>query len=181
VVDDQAVKLVKIPKSLMEQLADYRDDKGTLLDRDYDLKRTGSGKNDTKYRANPDSPSKMKLSRFTKLDHDAVLLSLLGEVDEVDEDEDEKPSKRQRPSKSKNTTPWEDDEEEIEETWDDLEEMSRSELRAFNKEHDLGVRFVASKDDDELREEVAEAADIEIESSSSKKTTRKRSVRRARH
>jgi SAP domain/Protein of unknown function (DUF669) len=76
-----------------------------------------------------------------------VLIARLLEDDEQAEDED---------------TDDEDEDTEDETTWDDLEGMSRSELRELNKEQELGVKFVKSKDDDTLRAEVAEALDIEV-------------------
>lgn len=117
VVDDQKVQPVELPKSLVEQLVGYFEKKGTLLDRDYDLSKSGSGMTDTKYLASPDSPSKMNLSRFKKLDLANILASMLDDDDEDDEEEDDEPVRhrsskatRRKPAES----PWEDEDEDEE-------------------------------------------------------------------
>lgn len=112
VVDDQKVRALKLPKSLVEILAAYRKKYGTLLDRDYELSRTGSGQNDTKYMGVPETPTKMKLSRFTPLDLDDVLQSMLGDDD--DEDDEPTPKKKKKSKKSEDVDPWEDDDEDDE-------------------------------------------------------------------
>lgn len=111
VVDDQKVRAVKLPKSLAEQLVAYQTKYKTLMDRDYDLTKTGSGMTGTKYMAAPDAPSKMKLSRFDDklLDLGDVLQSMLD--DEDDDDVDEAP--KSKPKKSKKS-PWEDDDDDFE-------------------------------------------------------------------
>jgi hypothetical protein len=112
VVDDQKVQAILIPKTLAEQLVNYQAKyKGTLMDRDYELSRTGSGKTGTKYMASPEPPSKMKLSRFEDkmLDLDKVLQSMLGDEDDGDEDDEPvKKSKSSKPKKSKKN-PWDDE------------------------------------------------------------------------
>lgn len=113
VVDDQKVRAIKLPKSLVEILAAYKKKYGTLLDRDYELSRTGSGQNDTKYMAVPETPTKMKLSRFTKLDLDDILASLLGDTD--DDEDDEPTPKKKKKSKKSEPSPWEDDDEDDDE------------------------------------------------------------------
>lgn len=119
VVDDQKVMVLKLPKTLVEALMVYHEKyDGTLRDRDYDLRRTGSGQNDTKYFAAPDSPTKLKLSRFESkmLDLEEVVNSMLGDDDE--DDEDEKPSKKKSGKSSKpkkrEKDPWEDEDEDDE-------------------------------------------------------------------
>lgn len=47
-------------KGLAPQIVDYADENGTLCDRDYKLKRTGAGKNDTVYTLTPRAPSPLK-------------------------------------------------------------------------------------------------------------------------
>lgn len=113
IVDDQKVRALKMPKTLVEMLVHYHAKyKGTLLDRDYELSRTGSGKNDTKYMAAPDAPSKMNLSRFKSLDLTKILNSLLDDEEDDDDDDDDEPvvSKKRRPKKSE-PSPWEDDDD----------------------------------------------------------------------
>ena len=118
VVDDQKVWALKMPKTLVEMLTTFHTKyKGTLLDRDYELSRTGSGQYDTKYFAAPDEKSKMDLSRFERKKYNLTeLLSDLvnGEDDDEDEDEDDEPrpkkKKKSGPKKSKDN-PWNDDED----------------------------------------------------------------------
>ena len=115
VVDDQKVWAVKMPKSLVESLmAFYTKYKGTIMDRDYELSRTGSGQNDTRYMAIPESPSKLKLSRFEdkKLNLDDVLSSLVSDEDEEEDDDDDetpKKAKKSKPKSTKDRDPWDDD------------------------------------------------------------------------
>jgi hypothetical protein len=112
VVDDQKVMAVKMPKTLVENLMVFRDKYKTIVDRDYDLTKTGSGKEGTKYFATPDSPKRLKTERFDGQLHDlaAILQSLLGE-------EYEPPGKSSKsgkvsegkPKKSKDKDPWNDE------------------------------------------------------------------------
>lgn len=115
IVDDQKVRALKMPKTLVEQLVNFHKKyKGTLLDRDYELSKSGSGQNGTKYMAAPDAPAPMKLSRFEdqKFDLSKVLQGLLGdgEDDDDDEDYDDEPvkSKKSKPKKSQKN-PWDDE------------------------------------------------------------------------
>lgn len=115
VIDDNKVRPVKFPKTLAEQLVVYCEKNGTLKDRDYELTKTGSGKNGTRYLASPDSPSKMKLSRFDDqlFDLHEVLQNMLDGADgDADEDYDE-PKPKKKSSKPKKTAPdpWEDDDD----------------------------------------------------------------------
>lgn len=120
VVDDQKVRAVKLPKTLVQQLMDYYDKaKGTLRDRDYDLTKRGSGQENTRYMASPDAPQKMKLERFDKkkLDLSAILQSMIdGEDPEGVEENDEpkkskKKAKKDKPKKTKEKHPWDDEPE----------------------------------------------------------------------
>lgn len=117
VVDDQKVWALKMPKTLVEQLDQfYTKYKGTLLDRDYELSKQGSGQFNTKYFAAPDEKRKMDLSRFDKKKHNLgnVLAALVNDDDDLDDedDTDEEPPKKSKkkggPKKSKGN-PWKDD------------------------------------------------------------------------
>lgn len=59
----------------------------------------------------------------------------------------------------------EEDEEGTEEdlTWDDLQEYDRAELKTLIKDEELGIRVTKGKSDDDLREAIAEALEIETE------------------
>lgn len=127
VVDDQKVWALKMPKSLVEMLMSYHGKYKTLLDRDYELSRTGSGKNDTKYMAVPDSPTPMKTKRFEskKFDLDDVLSELAGLNEDADDD-DEPVSKKKKGSK-KSSAPWDDDDD------DDDEPVAKKKSSAVKK------------------------------------------------
>lgn len=113
VVDDQRVRAIKMPKTLVQQLVDYYDNNGTLLDRDYDLKKSGSGKNNTRYTAAPDSPSKMKLDRFKKFDLQEVLESMINDDEDPPKAKGKGKSKdKDKPKKKKEKNPWDDVEDE---------------------------------------------------------------------
>jgi hypothetical protein len=47
-------------------------------------------------------------------------------------------------------------------SWDDLQAMDRTALKKVNAEEQLGVRVVKSMSDDDLREAIAEAMEIEV-------------------
>jgi hypothetical protein len=118
VVDDQKVWALKMPKSLVEILMAFHTKyKGTLLDRDYELSRTGSGQYDTKYMAAPEDRQKMNLSRFDKKKFDLgkLLSDMVNGEDDDDDDDDDEPVSRKKSSKSvpkkSKGNPWNDDED----------------------------------------------------------------------
>lgn len=114
IVDDSKVCALKMPKTVVEQLLARYEKHGTVMDRDYELSRTGSGQTDTVYMVTPEPPQKMKLSRFDKdlIDLEEVLESLLDD-EAVDDDEDDKPKKK------KTRNPWADDDDDDEGDEDD--------------------------------------------------------------
>lgn len=68
-------------KGLAQQIVDYTEENGSLCDRDYKLKRTGSGQNDTTYTLTPRSPSPLTAS-----DEAAELIDLESVVRNIDYD-----------------------------------------------------------------------------------------------
>lgn len=123
-VDESKVEAVEIPKSAVEQLVAYFEKYGTLLDRDYDLSKSGTGMMGTKYHVSPDSPSRLKLDRFKKLDLDKILtaMALDSEDEDEDDEEDEEPVTRKTKrrttatrSRDEEDDPWDDDDEEDDE------------------------------------------------------------------
>lgn len=63
--DNKVVGLV-LPGTLAKTLTDVMYEKfSTLLDRDYELIRTGEGMNDTRYTTVPESPKSVRLSRYS--------------------------------------------------------------------------------------------------------------------
>lgn len=139
VVDDSKVRLVKLPQSLMEQLSKYEEKKGTLLDRDYELSRTGSGQFDTTYMASPDSPKKINLSRFKKLDPAKALFSVLGVGDEDEDDDDDedylprKKSKKVKSAKSRRGSAWGDDDDDDDDVPRSTKKVGRSVKKTVKK------------------------------------------------
>lgn len=90
VAETKVIPLV-LPKTLASSIMKKYDRFNTLLDRDYELSREGTGF-DTEYDAIPEPVTPIKLSRFEPLDLMEVLEGQLGSDD--DEDEDVKPVKR---------------------------------------------------------------------------------------
>lgn len=127
VVDDSAVRALKMPKTVVEALIARFEKHGTVLDRDYEISRSGSGLNTT-YLVTPDAPAKMNLRRFKLLDLDEILVKMMGEVEDDTDDDDDEPrgavSRARRPNSSKPRRTYveedddddEDEEEEEEET-----------------------------------------------------------------
>ena len=120
IVDDSKVMAVKMPKTLVELLMGYYDKRSTILDRDYELSRTGSGALDTKYLASPDSPTKMNTARLKIIDIGSILEDMASGADDADDDEEEDVPVR-RGSKSRaqvddedDDDPWADDDDEEE-------------------------------------------------------------------
>lgn len=74
---------------------------------------------------------------------------------ELDEDEDE-----EEPDEEDEEDEEDDEEEEDED--DPLEGLSRTELKAFNKENDCGVKVLKSMDDDDLRAAIAATMETAI-------------------
>lgn len=90
IVDDNKVRALKMPKSLVEQLLTFAAKYGTILDRDYELSRSGSGM-DTTYSAVPEDKSPIKMARFRKdmSDLEQLLEDWADEQDASDDEDDE--------------------------------------------------------------------------------------------
>ncbi len=107
-VQENKVAPLVVPASAMTSLNKKYEKYATLLDRDYEISRSGAGF-DTEYEVTPEPPSKMNLARFDPLDLLSLLQSQLdGEEDE--EDEDEAPnSKKGGKSRTRPSPPRDDD------------------------------------------------------------------------
>lgn len=104
--DKEAMKVVvvQMAPTLANTLLKFHEKRSTLLDRDYDLTREGSGMNDTVYSADPDDPKKRNLARFEDSIHDIgeLIRSELGDEDSsADEDDEEPRSTKKSVKKSK--------------------------------------------------------------------------------
>lgn len=120
--DDGTVQTVVLPSTLVSRLLNRYDKYGTMLDRDYNLMRSGKG-TDTEYDVDPEAPSRMNLSRFEVPDLQEVLEEASGADDEDDEEEDEKPARRptKKATSSKRRSQVDDDDEDEEDDEDDDE------------------------------------------------------------
>lgn len=101
-VDTQEGKVVPLvlPASVASSLVKKYDKYKTLLDRDYEISRTGTGF-DTEYEVDAEPASKMNLSRFDPLDLEALLAAQLEEPE--DDDEEEVKSSKPNPKKGVKT------------------------------------------------------------------------------
>lgn len=73
-VEDDKVIAFDMPKSMGAAMNKYYDKYGTLLDRDYDFSKSGSGLQ-TEYAVAPDSKEPKKLSKYEKLNLEDVLMT----------------------------------------------------------------------------------------------------------
>lgn len=141
--DKEAMKVVvvQMAPTLANTLLKFYEKRGTLLDRDYDLTREGSGMNDTVYSADPDDPRKRNLSRFEESLHDIGEL-IRGELgDEASEEENEPRSTKKSVKKSKPRSRDDDyeDDDEDEEDEDDIEQELRKEEARRKKKKSSGL------------------------------------------
>lgn len=142
VVDDAQVRALKMPKTVVEALLARYEKHGTVLDRDYELSRSGSGL-DTTYLVTPDSPAKMNTKRFTLIDLEDLLAKMLDASDEADEDDDDDDDEEETPrrstrTKTRRTAPKrssvdDDDDEDDDEDEDDEPAPRRPVRRAVKK------------------------------------------------
>lgn len=122
--DDGKVIPLKMTKSAADIAFRFYERRGTVMDRDYEFSRSGAGMQDTKYLLEPDVTS--KFTKTVKLRNlEALVMSMLGYDDEVEEEETEdRPSRRKpsrtRPRNTRDEDPYEDDDED-----DDEEEEER--------------------------------------------------------
>lgn len=114
VAETRVIPLV-MPKSMAASILKKYDKYATLLDRDYELSRTGTGL-DTEYDVTPEPPTKMNLERFDSIELMELLQEQLDMADTAksdDDDDDVKPiAKKTTTPEPKASTPVEDDEDE---------------------------------------------------------------------
>lgn len=84
------VVIMQMPPTLADQVLKRYDKWETVMDRDYELSREGSGQNDTRYSVDYDPPKKRNLDRYELHDIAENILAEIGDDDE-DEDDDEEP------------------------------------------------------------------------------------------
>lgn len=111
VIAEGKVEPLVLPSTLVNRLLTRYDKYHTMIDRNYELIRTGNGL-DTEYDVEAEAPTPMRLSRYAAIDATELLESMAPGADEEDEDEAPAPKKavKRRPA-----PPVEDDEDEDEE------------------------------------------------------------------
>lgn len=164
VSDGNKVVVVQVVASLAKQLYQKYERFGTMVDRDYDLTREGSGMDDTVYSVDYSGPKKKDLTRFQPHDILEILDSeaqASGSDDDDDEDEEPRSTKGSRPKgkapaggirrKAKDDDEDEYEDDEADEEQEDFSELDRSELKREIKK--LDPDFVANKSqsDEDLR------------------------------
>ena len=95
-VEESRVRAMSMPKSLVDTLTRAAERRGTIMNRDYIIERIGTGKDDTKYNIEPDTPKKRDLSDYELPD---IMGMLERQLDEMGDDEDEEEAPRRRTSK----------------------------------------------------------------------------------
>lgn len=104
-VQEGKVVIMQMPASLADQvLKRYEKFGETVMDRDYELSREGSGKNDTRYSADYDPPRKRDLSKYEVHDIGAAILSEMGEEEDDDIEDEEPRSSRTSSGKSRSAS-----------------------------------------------------------------------------
>ena len=167
-VEENKVAVMQMAKTLVSTLEMYYEKFSTIMDRDYDLIRSGSGM-ETEYGAIVDAPSPRKLKALEIPDLDDALekayLAVWG--DQVDEEEEDAPKSKKTPgaksAASKRASKLveeddddddEDEDEEIEEEDDEEEEEDdedEEEEEGYSEDDLKGMSLKALK---ELAEEV---------------------------
>jgi hypothetical protein len=96
--DNKVIPLV-LPVTAAKPLVAMYEKYGTLTDRDYELVREGEGL-ETEYRALPESPQKMRLSKFERLDLIEFLEAQIGGDDDEDDEPRAKPKSKAAPARN---------------------------------------------------------------------------------
>lgn len=126
-------------------LANIYETYGTLCDRDYEIKRSGSGTN-TAYTVLPLEKVKFKVAKVKALSEQGILKAIdkAYPCDESEDDEDERPKKKKKAPKAKSKKAQEEEEDTEEEedakSFNDYENMSAKSLYKLCKERDIDVK-----------------------------------------
>lgn len=129
VAETRVVPLV-MPKTMAASVLKKYEKYGTLLDRDYELTRSGQGF-DTDYDVTPESPSKMNIDRYDLLDLWELLEGQLATADGDDEDEaDDVPAPKAKAKKRPEPVDEDDDDD------DDVDEDDDEDDEADDEDAD---------------------------------------------
>ena len=163
VAEGRVIPLV-MPKTMAASVLKKYEKYGTLLDRDYELTRSGQGF-DTDYEVTPEPPSKMNLDRFDALDLWELLEGQLDMADnsEADSDDEDDADDVPAPMSKKRAVAPQDKEDDVDDeddeddedvdgayTRDELEAMGLRELKAIAKESGWSVADLKGLDVDAL-------------------------------
>lgn len=167
-VDENKVIPLQMPKTLVNRLIVRYEKRGTLLDVDYELMRSGSGK-DTMYDLETGSTAKRRMDQHEPLDLIKILeesyanyIAEFGDPDESPAPRDEAPKKRViKPEPVEEADDTEDDgpdetDESPDFSEDQLNEMSLGQLRIYARE--VGVA-PSGKSKEELVAAIVAAGD----------------------
>lgn len=131
VAEGKVIPLV-LPKSMVSSLVKKHEKYGTMLDRDYELSRSGNGL-DTEYDVTPEAPTKMNLTRYDLIDLEELLESQLEMAEgassgDDDDDDDDVPVKRRNsgPSPRKSAADDDDDDDDIDDDESDDDDSDAS-------------------------------------------------------
>lgn len=169
--NESEVIALAMPKTVAKSMMERYEKHSTILDRDYELSKSGSGLK-TKYLVTPEAPSKKNLSRYELKDIMEILEGMVpGDEDadlDDDDDEDERPSRRKKSSASrrKKSDDYEDDDDDdIDDDDDDEDEDDEPPVRKRRSSSRRSSRVVEDDDDD---------ADDEDDEPAPKRRVRKR-------
>lgn len=154
------VVVMQMAPTLANTLLKFHEKRETLLDRDYDLTREGSGVNDTVYSADPDDPKSRKMSRFANDVHDieAIIAAEINSAGDDDEEDDEPRSSkfqriRENDAKKKSSRRRDDDDDEYEDEEDDEEEEEDERPRRSSRTAKKPARRSSHEDEDDEEED----------------------------
>lgn len=90
-VTDSRVRVMVLPKGIVDSLVLRYEKRGTIMDRDYLIMREGSTMEDTKYEIDPEAPKKRDMSAYKMPDIMAMLEEQLADAMGNADDDDEPP------------------------------------------------------------------------------------------
>lgn len=93
--EEKKVVALKLPKGLAESLMARCEKYSTMKDRWYEIWRTGSTMNDTKYEFDAEAPSRFTVKNIKLLDLHAILQRMVNEGEEAEDDEEDTGKKRE--------------------------------------------------------------------------------------
>jgi len=158
--DVNKVVALRLPKTLANQLILKYDKFGTLLDRDYDLTRSGEGF-DTVYDATPEAPSKFAFKKYELKDLEDTLLQAYdavwgddeGDDEDVEEEDAPKPAPKKRSRRRPDPEPEPEEEEEEDDDLEDEDDEDEPEDEPADEEEAEAVDDDVEEDEDAYTEE----------------------------